>query len=101
MFYAAFTDEYNYTHSNLYYSYEVYYRDTFSPGTRIKGILPFEVKGKTYAEKKQAARDLAISFDHLVEPGLSWGEWADISGYFEKVGRRYGLLREFAENGII
>ena len=29
-----------------------------------------------------------------------WGEIAEWSAYFEKLGKRYGLLTEFRENGI-
>ena len=30
-----------------------------------------------------------------------WSGIADITEYFTKLGKRYGLLREFRENGII
>ena len=32
---------------------------------------------------------------------LSWEGLQIVTDYFEKYGRRYGLLREFRENGII
>jgi hypothetical protein len=32
---------------------------------------------------------------------FSWGEVAEIQSHFEKMARRYGLIREFKENGII
>lgn len=56
---------------------------------------------KSYAERKAAAERAAIewssSFD---ERTMSYGELAEQSARFEKIGRRYGLLREFRENGI-
>ena len=57
---------------------------------------------KTYRERKEAAREQAIEFqlshgDH----SYSWGELATLGSYFEKMGKRYGLLKEFRENGII
>lgn len=57
---------------------------------------------KTYKELKGQARNEAIewqlSFD---EHNYSWGEIAYFSDYFEKLGKRYGLLKEFRENAII
>ena len=57
---------------------------------------------KTYRELKEAAREQAIDFqlshsDH----SYSWGELVELTNHFEKLGKRYGLLKEFKENGII
>ena len=55
-----------------------------------------------YQIRKAAARDKAISYAHVLSyysPSLS--ELAKWSNHFEKLGRRYGLLSEFRENGII
>ena len=57
---------------------------------------------KTYDEGKASARDEAISYQHVLSyysPSLS--ELAKWGNHFEKIGRRYGLLSEFRENGII
>lgn len=35
------------------------------------------------------------------EQSLSYGELAEYSHHFERTGRKYGLLDEFRENGII
>lgn len=35
------------------------------------------------------------------EQSLSYGELAYYSNHFEKLGRRYGLIKEFKENGIL
>lgn len=32
---------------------------------------------------------------------VSWWELADMKQWFEKEGKRFGLLKEFRENGII
>jgi hypothetical protein len=54
-----------------------------------------------YQRGKARARQAAIEFSHDVsEMNLSWWECAEVSEKFEKLGRRYGLLREFRENGI-
>lgn len=63
-------------------------------------VILGRLTGKTYKEKQEEVRDKAIRFQMIDEGGLSWGELADIQSYFETYGKRYGLLREFKENGI-
>ena len=56
---------------------------------------------KTYQQLKEAARQEAIDWqDQAAEQNLSYGELAEAGEHFEKLGRRYGLLQEFRENGI-
>lgn len=56
---------------------------------------------KTYQQLKEAAREAAIDWqDWSHEQNLSYGELAEAQERFEKLGRRYGLLREFRENAI-
>ncbi len=55
----------------------------------------------TYQQRKEAARQEAIDWQH--EDGdypYSYGGLAIIGEYFYKLGKRFGLLREFRENGI-
>lgn len=55
----------------------------------------------TYQQRKEAARQEAI--DWQLEDGdypYSYGGLAIIGEYFYKLGKRFGLLREFRENGI-
>ena len=57
---------------------------------------------KTYQESKELAREQAIEFQSTFnDHSYSWGELAALTSYFEKLGKRYGLLKEFKENGII
>lgn len=49
------------------------------------------------AEIRQQAIDWQLDFSNH---NYSWGELADWCDYFYKMGKRYGLLREFRENGI-
>lgn len=58
---------------------------------------------KNYKERKEAIRNEAIEFQNTFYEGKQWfySEIADIQEYFEKQGKKYGLLREFRENGII
>ena len=55
-----------------------------------------------YKERKEKARNKAIDWQaDFCNHSYSYSELADFSAYFEKLGRRYGLIREFRENGII
>jgi len=77
---------------------------TFNPcGSYI--VRELRTRGKTYAEKKANAAELARELQSVESDlnggGLSWGEYSTITIFFEEVGRRFGLLREFRENGII
>ena len=49
------------------------------------------------AKAEQEAIDWQSDFNNH---NYSWGEIAAWSAYFEKLGKRYGLLTEFRENGI-
>lgn len=56
---------------------------------------------QTYKELKARARDRAIEFQH------NWDLYVDEVDYYSdlykvyKLGRKYGLLKEFRENGVI
>lgn len=56
--------------------------------------------GKRYTDKKDAIRNKAIELSHYDLEGISYGELAVIQDFFERYGKRYGLLTEFHENGI-
>ena len=56
---------------------------------------------KTYQEKKEDARQIAIDWQiEAIEKDYSMSEYAEFGEYFYKLGKRYGLLREFRENCI-
>lgn len=55
-----------------------------------------------YQMNKEEARNKAIEWQsHFSDESYSWGELLRFQEYFTKLGKRYGLLREFRENGII
>lgn len=88
---------------NLYDDNEIsiFHAATFSPDIEYE-ILPFKISGKTYAECKNAARDLAIEYQTITNcGGLSYLELSTIQSYFENIAARYGLIQEYRENGII
>ena len=56
----------------------------------------------TYASNKAVARQEAIDWQNDFDNhNYSYGELAEFGYHFEKLGRRYRLLREFRENGIL
>lgn len=100
MIYTVLKENNNET-ANLFYSWEEYHKTTFSPDIETICIIELgRIKGKTYQAKKAAIEDKAIEYSNNQAGGLSYGEIADIQGYFETYGKRYGLLREFYENAI-
>lgn len=55
-----------------------------------------------YYEKKAEIREQAIMWQlDFNNHNYSWLELANFGDYFYRLGKRYGLLREFRENGII
>lgn len=68
-----------------------------------------------YMDKKAQARQDAIAYQmgeysqvsfmasigYKDGDGLSYGELAEVQAIFERLGKRYGLLKEFKENCII
>ncbi len=81
-------------------SWSEYHTATFSPLIDVLFITDFKVKGKTYADRKEFVRDLAIEYSNNQACGLSWYEVGMVSDMFYKLGKRYGLLKEFKENCI-
>lgn len=55
----------------------------------------------TYQQSKERARQEAIEWQiNECDHNISYGELAEAGEHFYDIGRRYGLLREFRENGI-
>ena len=58
-------------------------------------------KTNKYQEYKARARQKAIVWQlDFNNHNYSWGELLEYQTYFEKLGKRYGLLKEFKENCI-
>lgn len=56
----------------------------------------------TYREKKAKLREQAIRWQlEFSEHDYSYSDIAEKQAYFEKEGKKLGLIREFKENGII
>lgn len=55
-----------------------------------------------YEIAKENARDKAKEWQLWAsEQNLSYSELAEYGEYFRKLAKRYGLIKEFGENGII
>lgn len=55
-----------------------------------------------YQKRKEAAREEAKEYQQWQsEQNLSWWDCEGFAIHFEELGKRYGLLKEFRENGII
>ena len=68
-------------------------------GAVFEDVLKEEIENCT---TKDHARELALDWQTWQqEESLSYGELAEWQAYFEKLGRKHGLLKEFRENGII
>ena len=98
--YTIDNKQYNY----IYYGHDgwmLYHKDTFSPDTKDIDTLLFKIGGKTYEERKNNLQSLAIDYSNNFA-GLPWsyGELAEIGDFFYRNGKKYGLLKEFHENGI-
>ena len=60
-----------------------------------------KVCGKTREQKKDSAREIAVHWQYTIGDFCpSYMDFAIAGGYFTALGRKYGLLREFRENGI-
>lgn len=55
-----------------------------------------------YQRGKERARERAIAWQYeATDQSLSYGELAEAADRFRRLAERFGLVREFEENGII
>lgn len=55
-----------------------------------------------YSVNKERVRKMAIEWQYdFYNHNYSWGDLAVYSEMFTRLGKRYGLIKEFRENGII
>lgn len=55
-----------------------------------------------YEKAKESARQKTIDWQtEFHNNSYSYKELAEFTAYFTKLAKRYGLVREFRENGII
>jgi hypothetical protein len=62
----------------------------------------FKKKAVDTIKNKEEARQLAVDWQNWQsERKMSWGEVAKWGTYFSEVAKKFGLTKEFEENGII
>ncbi len=85
------------------------YKDFFSDydlrsATPITTI-PLKATGKTYREKQQSVRDVILDISSAQQDvngeGLSWGEESMMYSWLLNMAKRYGLTKEFINEGLI
>lgn len=101
MFLVKFKDQKGCEWLNLYREHERFFSDTFNPECEIIDTCDLIIKGKTYNERKESCADLAKKVQSMDSGGLSCSEYALLGNFFSRNARKYGLVREFRENGII
>ena len=101
MFYAKFRDINGEEVAKLYDQGEDYARDMFSPLVEPLTVIDFAVKGKNYRERQSSVETIAMDFQAADIGGLFMSDYARIGEWFTTQGKRYGLLKEFQENGIV
>lgn len=91
-------------HFDIYYDgndIRLWNQRTWSPTCENIETLDFTIKGKNYQERKGYLENIAIDYsNNFASLSWSYGELAEIGNWFYENGKRYGLLREFRENGI-
>lgn len=90
-------------YGGIWNSWREFYSDTFSPEYETVFCYDFTTRGNGYADRKDFVRSFAIDWSNanrLMENDFSYGEWLIVNSEFERLGRQYGLLREFRENCI-
>ena len=87
----------------LYMDLQDYLNGTWSPEDAAREVfkMGFKIKGKTYKERKAAFEEIVKDFQTHDVGGLYWSDYNILTNYFEKNARRYGLVEELKENGII
>ncbi|MBR4906538.1 MAG: hypothetical protein IKZ44_06750 [Clostridia bacterium] len=100
MVYAAYKNAAGEFVTGLYENMEKLNRDLWSPLTEVFSMIDFRVRGSSYKEKQSCLCDIARRFQYEVTEGLSWYEVSVIADWFYRMGRRFGLLKDFRENGL-
>lgn len=101
MLLAVWKDPEGYMNNDLFDTHEDFFRATFSPECEIISAIELKVSGKDYQSRKEAAREVAKEIQYNDIGGLSYMELSDIQWFLLNIGKRYGLLNEFYDNGIL
>lgn len=95
---APLVDPYD---STLFATLKRYYLKAEDGPDDLFTAYPRDERATGYRAIKDALTDLAIEWQGaFCERVYYWSDIADWSGFFARYGTRYGLMREFHENGI-
>lgn len=99
---GIFYTPYNFnTFMDTFESIEELKNDTAGRDILTAAVIDTErLQGNTYNDKKTALRDQAIEYSLCGNFTIYGSELCELENYFYKYGRRYGLLKEFKNNGI-
>ena len=88
--------------NRIYYDHQEFISDSFTPAFEVKKIINFQLHGKTYGERKDSLECIAHDVqNYFYDSGtLTWMDLMILGDWFEKMGKRYGMLTEFRENGF-
>lgn len=82
-----------------------YLTETFSPDAETLCFIPLSTHGKTYAERKQSIRETAVSLSYELaadaDLDLAYSEYVSLCDFFTDAARRFGMLAELVESGIL
>ena len=78
-----------------------YHAATFSPDCTVSTCIPLQLHGSTYAARRDSLRTIAQDIQSADNGGMSYGEAATLADWLTTNARRYGLVTEFLDNGII
>jgi len=87
--------------ASIFTTWPEYHAATFSPDCAISACIPLQLHGSTYAQRRDSLRDTAQAIQTADNGGMSWAEVAALGDWLTRQARRYGLLTEFRDNGII
>lgn len=87
--------------ASIFDTWPQYHAATFSPDCTISACIPLQLHGSTYAARRESLRTIAQDIQTADNDGMSYSEAATLADWFTTNARRYGLVTEFRDNGII
>lgn len=87
--------------ASIFDTWPEYHAATFSPDCTISACIPLQLHGSTYTARQESLRTIAQDIQTADNGGMSWGEVATLGDWLTTNARRYGLVNEFRDNGII
>ena len=87
--------------ASIFDTWPEYHAATFSPDCTVSACIPLQLHGSTYAARRESLRTIAQDIQTANNGGMSYSETADMAEWLTTNARRYGLVNEFRDNGII